>query len=67
MAVALSFSAARGAQYVHQGVAALRAALDPKIALWIGGQGAQRYRADDPGVLLIKDLKGLGAAVSRLR
>ncbi len=67
VAVALSFSAARGAQYVQQGVAALRAELDTNIALWIGGQGAQRYRADDPGVLVIKDLGSLGAAVSRLR
>src|SRR5450631_1102774 len=54
--VALSFSAAFPLRQAGEGLATLRRALPPQVALWAGGDMTRRLRKSLPGVLLVPDL-----------
>jgi MerR family transcriptional regulator, light-induced transcriptional regulator len=62
--VALSFSAAFPLRQAGEGLATLRRALPPQVALWAGGEMTRRLRKSLPGVLLLPDL---GDAVPALK
>jgi methanogenic corrinoid protein MtbC1 len=54
--VGLSFSAAFPMRQAGEGLATLRRALPPQVALWAGGEMTRRLRKSLPGVLLVPDL-----------
>ena len=54
--VALSFSAAFPLRQAGEGLASLRRALPPQVALWAGGEMTRRLRKSLPGVVLVADL-----------
>ena len=62
--VALSFSSAFPLRQAGEGLATLRRALPPAVALWAGGDMTSRLRKSLPGVLLVPDL---GDTVSALK
>jgi MerR family transcriptional regulator, light-induced transcriptional regulator len=61
--VALSFSAAFPLRQAGEGLATLRKALPPQVALWAGGEMTRRLRKSLPGVLLVPDLGETVAAL----
>jgi MerR family transcriptional regulator, light-induced transcriptional regulator len=61
--VALSFSAAFPLRQAGEGLATLRKALPPQVALWAGGEMTRRLRKSLPGVLLVPDLGDTVAAL----
>ncbi len=65
--VALSFTAALGANYVLGGLTELRTSLEPQRAVWVGGQCPAIHRRSVPGVEVIDSLQGLTAMVARWR
>lgn len=58
-AVAISFSRARTASFVTQGVKGIRELLDEKKELWIGGDGAAWLRQPLAGVLHLSNLRAV--------
>ena len=65
--VALSFSAAFPLRQAGEGLATLRKALPPQVALWAGGDMTRRLRKSLPGVLLVPDLGDTVAALKSRR
>jgi len=50
-----------------EGLATLRRALPPQVALWAGGDMTRRLRKSLPGVLLVPDLGDTVAALKTRR
>jgi DNA-binding transcriptional MerR regulator/methylmalonyl-CoA mutase cobalamin-binding subunit len=65
--VALSFSAAFPVRQAGDGLATLRRALSPQVALWAGGDMTRRLRKSLPGVLLVPDLSDTVPALKTRR
>lgn len=65
--VALSFSLAYPVTQALEGLAALRAQLDPRIEIWAGGANPGLVRRAVDGVRAIPQLAGLPGAVARWR
>ncbi len=65
--VALSFSTAFPLRQAGEGLATLRRALPPAVALWAGGDMTRRLRKSLPGVLLVPDLGDTVAALKTRR
>jgi DNA-binding transcriptional MerR regulator/methylmalonyl-CoA mutase cobalamin-binding subunit len=65
--VALSFSAAFPLRQAGEGLATLRKALPPQVALWAGGDMTRRLRKSLPGVLLVPDLADTVSALKTRR
>lgn len=63
--VALSFSACLNANQVLDGLAELRARLDPGTDIWAGGQSAALQRALPSGIFTLRALADIGPAVQR--
>jgi MerR family transcriptional regulator, light-induced transcriptional regulator len=61
--VALSFSASFPLRQAGEGLATLRKALPPQVALWAGGEMTRRLRKSLPGVQLVSDLGETVAAL----
>ena len=61
--VALSFSQARSVAFVTDGVKAIRAAVPSSVEIWIGGAGASLLKSVPEGVLIFRQLNGLGEIV----
>jgi len=65
--VALSFSASMPAQAVVNGLTELRAALPPKVAMWVGGSSPALRRKLPDGVLNVAGLGPIESAVAEWR
>jgi methanogenic corrinoid protein MtbC1 len=65
--VALSFSPTMPAQAVVNGLAELRQALPPKLAIWVGGSSPALRRKLPDGVLNIAGLDAVDEAVAEWR
>lgn len=65
--VALGFSGSMGPNQVVDGLADLRARLDPAVALWAGGAAPALQRRPVPGVTAIPSLDGVADALERWR
>lgn len=65
--VALSFSGNFPANQMSHGIAQLRSALPPAVALWCGGAGAARIKRPPPQVSCIAGLEEIGKAVEQWR
>lgn len=62
--IALSFSQARSAAFVTDGVKTIRAMLPPSVGVWIGGSGAAHLKPVPAGVLAFRQLTDLRDEVS---
>jgi MerR family transcriptional regulator, light-induced transcriptional regulator len=65
--VALSFSTAFPLRQVADGIAALRRALPPGVALWAGGEVTRRLRKTPAGVRIIPEIGDTMAALASWR
>jgi methanogenic corrinoid protein MtbC1 len=65
--VALSFSASMNPNHVLDGLAELRAKLDPHVSIWAGGQCPILVRRPPPEVRVFSDLAGIHGALSEWR
>jgi methanogenic corrinoid protein MtbC1 len=65
--VALSFSLAFNPNQVLDGLAELRAQLQPDVEVWAGGRSGILHRREVPGVTILSDLKDLASHVDRWR
>lgn len=65
--IALSFSLAFNPNQVLDGLAELRAQLQPGVEIWAGGRSGILHRRDVPGVMILSDLKDLAVHVERWR